>query len=181
MSDRANTTTVLVCYDGSVDAQAAIAHAARVMPGVAATILTLWEPFADALAHSGPGAMSMGVGWAGSYAEDQEADAVLRQQALSCAAEGVDRAVHAGLVAEPRIASRSGGSTRAILAVAADIDAAVVVLGTRGRGDVKSFLLGSVSHQVLQHADRAVVIVPSPELIEQRRGESVHAVAVAVA
>jgi hypothetical protein len=30
-------------------------------------------------------------------------------------------------------------------------------------------LLGSVSHAVLQHADRAVIVVPSPAVAEERR------------
>jgi hypothetical protein len=37
---------------------------------------------------------------------------------------------------------------------------------------VKSFLLGSVSHQVVQHADRAVLVVPSPTLSEERRSSA---------
>ena len=46
----------------------------------------------------------------------------------------------------------------------------VIVMGTRGLAGVKSMLLGSVSHAVLQHADRAVMIVPSPSVVEHRRG-----------
>jgi nucleotide-binding universal stress UspA family protein len=42
------------------------------------------------------------------------------------------------------------------------------VLGTRGLTGVKSLLLGSVSHAVLQHADRPVIIVPSPETARER-------------
>jgi nucleotide-binding universal stress UspA family protein len=41
-------------------------------------------------------------------------------------------------------------------------------MGTRGLTGVKSLLLGSVSHAVLQHADRAVVVVPSPEVARER-------------
>ena len=36
-------------------------------------------------------------------------------------------------------------------------------------GGVKSFLLGSVSHEVVQHADRAVLVVPSSGLAAHRR------------
>jgi nucleotide-binding universal stress UspA family protein len=54
-----------------------------------------------------------------------------------------------------------------ILAVAGDVDADVIVLGTRGLGSVKSLMLGSVSHAVLHHAGRPVLILPSPALAER--------------
>ncbi len=55
-----------------------------------------------------------------------------------------------------------------ILVAAGDVDANVIVLGTRGLSGLKSVLLGSVSHAVLQHADRPVMVVPSPEVAARR-------------
>lgn len=47
----------------------------------------------------------------------------------------------------------------AICMVARDIDADVIVLGSRGRGVVKRVLLGSVSEYVLHHAACPVLVV----------------------
>ena len=44
-------------------------------------------------------------------------------------------------------------------------------MGSRGLTGVKSLLLGSVSHEVIQHADRTVVVVPSPDVAASRARE----------
>jgi nucleotide-binding universal stress UspA family protein len=44
-------------------------------------------------------------------------------------------------------------------------------MGSRGLTGVKSLLLGSVSHAVIQHADRTVIVVPSPEVAAARARE----------
>ncbi len=158
---------ILVGYDGSPDARAAIDRAAVLMPGAEATVLTVWEPFTDAILHGNAGGMSLGG--LSSAGDAKRIDAGSQESARKIAAEGAERATAAGLVAHERIDSQRGGSGHTILASAADVDADVVVLGTRGRGGVKSFLLGSVSHDVVQHADRSVLVVPAPELAERRR------------
>ena len=49
---------------------------------------------------------------------------------------------------------------QAILEVADEEEARVVVLGTRGHSRVRSLLMGSVSSGVLHHSERAVLVVP---------------------
>jgi nucleotide-binding universal stress UspA family protein len=66
------------------------------------------------------------------------------------------------------VRARERTTADAILAEADAVDARVIVLGTRGLTGVKSVLLGSVSHAVLQHADRPVVVVPSAEVAKER-------------
>jgi nucleotide-binding universal stress UspA family protein len=57
----------------------------------------------------------------------------------------------------------------AIIAEAADVGASAIVIGSRGLTGLKSVLLGSVSHAVLQHADLPVIVAPSAEVAAARR------------
>jgi nucleotide-binding universal stress UspA family protein len=161
---------ILICYDGSADAQAAIERAGCVMPGSGATVLVIWETLVETMARHGTMVMGFGVG---AYA-DGGTDAALEQAALDTANEGAQRATAAGLVAEPRIVNRHDEIAADILAVARELGADVIVVGTRGRGSVKSVVLGSVSHAVLHHADRPVLVVPSPPLAERRQRWTEH-------
>lgn len=159
---------ILVPYDGSADAQAAIDQVAQLMPGAEATVVTVWEPFIDMLLRNGSGGMGMAPGQAGNYAEAEKIDAGNRDAAQAHAVEGAKRATAMGLIAEARCESRHGSVGNTILVTAEELDTDLVVMGTRGRSGFKSFLLGSVSHDVIQHADRAVLVVPSPTLAGQR-------------
>jgi nucleotide-binding universal stress UspA family protein len=159
---------ILISYDGSADAQAAIDRVAHVMPGAAVTVLTVWEPFMQTMTRT---SMGMGIGYAGG--DSASIDEGLRQAALETATAGARRATETGLVATPWIEPRDGDVGATILAVADEIDADVIVMGTRGRGGMKAFLLGSVSRSVVEHAARAVLVVPSPALAERRR-DQVH-------
>lgn len=86
---------ILVCYDGSADAQAAIDRAAQLIPGAETTVLTIWEPFFDAMTHSG--SMGMGLGFVGTNVDDQKIDQASQEAALEAATEGAQRATAAGL------------------------------------------------------------------------------------
>ena len=143
---------VLLCYDGSADAKAAIDRAGVLLKSSPAVVLSVWEPFIDVLARAGLGMAYGAPSWDG-----EEVDAASER-----------RARELGLDAQPRTAVRDGSVAGAILDVADELDAEAIVLGSRGLTGVKSLLLGSVSHAVLQHADRPVVVVPSPAVTEAR-------------
>jgi nucleotide-binding universal stress UspA family protein len=160
---------ILLSYDGSDDAQAAIERAAQMMPGSYATVLTVWLPFISML--TGTYSPAMGTGMAASYgsAETGEIDGATRQAAAAMAEQGAQRARAAGLLATPLVESRDGDVATTILKVATTIDADVIAIGTRGRSGVRAYVLGSVSRSVVEHADRAVLVIPSPSLVVRRR------------
>ena len=105
----------------------------------------------------------------------QGIDDACRQSAQARAEEGAQLARDAGIDATACVVSRSGSVAEAILQEAADADATAIVVGSRGLTGVKSLLLGSVSHGVLQHADRSVLVVPSPTVAERRHQTSEQA------
>ncbi len=152
---------ILIAYDGSPDAQAAIRRAGELLNGRPATVLSVWERFQDVLARSGAG-MPIGA------VDYDELDSAAEGQARERAEEGARLARDAGLNAQARVCVRRGSIADAILGEADDVDAEAIVLGTRGLTGLKSLFLGSVSHAVAQHADRPVIVVPSQELAEQR-------------
>ena len=77
------------------------------------------------------------------------------------AAHGLEIAGAAGLTLESRVIHREGSESQTILAGADEIDADVIVCGSRGRGAVARSLLGSTSTRVLHHATRPVLVVPA--------------------
>jgi nucleotide-binding universal stress UspA family protein len=157
---------ILIAYDGSDDARAAVESAAKLFPGASVTVLTVWEPFVEVVARS-----SVGYGMVPSIPDSDEVDQASTKAADRTAAEGVELAAKLGLQAEPLTFAQTSTTARAILAEADKLGASAIVMGSRGLTGVKSMLLGSVSHEVIQHADRTVVVVPSPHVAESRARE----------
>ena len=154
---------ILICYDGSPDSRSAIEHVGELLSGQPATVLTVWEPFIEVVART-----TYGFGMFGGSVDVEEIDAANRQGAEARAQEGAELAGEAGLKAQARTRSQLITVANTILSEAEAVSAIAIVMGSRGLTGVKSVLLGSVSHGVIQHADRAVVVVPSPEVSAAR-------------
>ncbi|WP_188191855.1 universal stress protein [Nonomuraea sp. SYSU D8015] len=147
--------TILIAYDGSDDAKAAITFAGEIMKGESAVVLTVWERLAMTSARASAGLMT-GIG-------DVAGDEALGEAMRELARHGADLARQAGLNATPRCDVDAVAVWATIVDVADEIDAKLIVTGTRGMGAVRSLLLGSTSDRVLHHAGRPVLVVPAPE------------------
>jgi|ERR1019366_3112432 nucleotide-binding universal stress UspA family protein len=158
---------ILICYDGSPDSKAAIAHAAELLHEEPVTVLTVWQPFIQVIART-----AVGFGLTPGMVDSDEIDKVSRESAAERAEEGAELARKAGLQAQPCTCSQATTTARAILAQADEIGASAIVMGSRGLTGLKSLLIGSVSHEVIQHADRTVIVVPSPEVAADRARQS---------
>jgi nucleotide-binding universal stress UspA family protein len=154
---------LLIAYDGSPDARSAVEHAGELLPGEAATMLVVWEPFVELMTHTGAG-----LGYAPDMVDFEAMDAASEEAARQRADEGVELARAAGLDPVAQVRPQERTIAHAVVAEAGAVDARAIVMGTRGLTGVKSLLLGSVSHGVLQHADRPVIVVPSPEIVKER-------------
>jgi nucleotide-binding universal stress UspA family protein len=155
------THPILLCYDGSPGALHAIETAGAMFPGREAVVLHVWSPVALIASRYG-GAISM------STYDDTE----LRKAAMELAERGANAAAAAGLAdTAEAIEATYAGTAHDILEVADQRDAALIVLGARGLSTFKSLVLGSVSHAVVQHAHRPVLVVP-PATHDETTAES---------
>jgi nucleotide-binding universal stress UspA family protein len=145
---------VLLCFDGSEDAHRAIEDAGRLLAPRAAVVLTVWEPARDLTALD-PVGDAVGR-LSGIYAE---LDAAGLQAAREVANRGAKFARAAGF--EPQARIECGPVWQSIVAIGADEDAAVIVVGARGLSRAAA-VLGSVSARVSRHAGRPVFVVPPP-------------------
>ena len=136
------TCTVVVGYDGSEPARAALSYAARRAAGSGRVVAVhAFHPTPD---------------WLGTPYYDRALAAHQAQgrELLRSLEERSDLGV------ELTTSLLEGPPARAIIAAADARDADEIVLGSRGLGPVRG-VLGSVSHAVLHGADRAVVVIPA--------------------
>jgi nucleotide-binding universal stress UspA family protein len=157
VTDAPTTGPVLFCYDGSPGSRNAMRAAGDLIGRpVDAVVLTVWETIATRLALAG--AFTAGITTGGSDLNEEE-----ETSARAVAEEGARRANDHGYVTSALTKESFDGIANTVLEVADNISARLIVCGQRGRGPLRSALLGSVSHRLASHARRPVLIAPERE------------------
>lgn len=146
-----NEKPILIAYDGSESARHAIDAAAALFGHRRAVVLDVGPAITpvESLATLGPVAPAYAF-------EEENAD-----DALQRAGTGARLARKVGFSAEAR-ASVAAPTWEGIVEVADELDVSVIVMGTRGLSGLHELAEGSVSHAVVEHAGRPVLVVPLP-------------------
>jgi nucleotide-binding universal stress UspA family protein len=140
---------IVVGTDGSETAGKAVAQAVELAAAVGATIdlVSAYEPVPDARLREERTAVPDDVSWMVNPRED--VDATLGAAAELAEEKGVTIERHA----------RQGDPADAILDVAEEQNADLIIVGNKGMTGAKRFLLGSVPNKVSHHAPCSVLIV----------------------
>jgi nucleotide-binding universal stress UspA family protein len=157
------STRVLVGYDGSPSASAAIEIGAALIPRAQAWIGHLWTPpFASE-------ALRRRL-WKGHAAINEFVDVIEREGAAEAnrlTGIGVILALAAGWEPEPLVERTYGGEGLQLTQLAERLSPDLVLVGSRGLGGAKA-VLGSVSDMVVHYSTRPVLVIPHPLLMAER-------------
>ena len=161
----ADAGPVLLCYDGSGPAKAALAEAGRLLAPASALVVHVWLPISRILLWSpvlpSPGPLAEAAA---------DLDEAWRGGAQRILDEGVTLAHDAGFDARPLLVDSRHGAWRTIVQIADERDARLIVAGSHGMAPITSRLLGSVAAGIVHHARRPVLVVPAQRL-ERRVSE----------
>lgn len=155
-------TSVMVGYDGSPAAAAAITAAAALFPDAHAWVAHMWAP------TSGSQRLRRRL-----RARAHSADDLIRlleregqREADTIAGSGVALAAAAEWVAEPLVTRVTESPGLRLAQLAQKLDTDVIVIGDRGLGHSKA-VVGSVSDMVVHYATVPVLVVPNPLLSDE--------------
>jgi nucleotide-binding universal stress UspA family protein len=159
----AGKSPILIAYDGSPAARAAVHAAGTLFAPDPAIVLTVWEPgFAEMMLVPDPSGMGSTM-LPFDPSLTREVERASEEHARVLAEEGATLARETGLDAQALAVEELTDPPNAIVAAAEERDARAIVIGSRGLGALKSKLLGSTSKQVLHRSLRPVVVVRYPD------------------
>src|SRR4051812_16732733 len=140
---------IVVGTDGSDSAMKAVGRAAELARKIDGTlaIVSAYKPLTGARISGAGDAGSEAIAWNEGLSESA-VEAILRDAAQLAKAEGIEVETH----------SRKGDPADALLAVAKDNDAELIVVGNKGMTGARR-VLGSVPNKVTHHAECDVMLV----------------------
>ena len=146
---------VIVGYDGSDAAAAAVRVAAALLPGREAIVVNVWESLVQ---HSLGGRALASAPIETARSLTGELDDCFRAIATDIAEQGAGLADSEAVTA--RAVEAKGSPWHGLLAAARAAGGALILVGSRGRGAVAATVLGSVSSGLVHNADIPVLVVP---------------------
>lgn len=150
---------ILIAYDGSQAARAAVLHAGDLFAARRAIVLTVWDPrLGEMMLVPDPTGLG-GTALPYDPVVAREIDREVEASAHRIAASGTELARSIGLQAEEMIVEDAAHPADAILGAARSRGAAVIVLGSRGHSGLRARLLGSTSNAVLKGAEECPVLI----------------------
>ena len=157
--------SLIFATDGSADSRAAERVLADwpIFKGLPVTVVSVAETEIPVSAGMAPGLYDQVVG---SYEGDLSEAA---REVAAIAEAAAARLSEAGLVATPML--RGGSPAEQIVAAAEELEADLIVTGTRGHTGLARLVLGSVARNVVHHADCSVLIVRGKKKGRGRRGK----------
>jgi nucleotide-binding universal stress UspA family protein len=141
--------SIVVGTDGSSTARKAVADAIELAKSVGATLklVSAYEPVSEQRQRAEKVEVPKDLQWMVNPRED--VDATLKEAAAQAEEAGV----------QVEIFARQGDPADAILDVAEEENAGLIVVGNKGMTGAKRFLLGSVPNKVSHHAPCSVLII----------------------
>ncbi|GAA1762571.1 universal stress protein [Luedemannella helvata] len=156
------SSRVILGFDGSLAATAAIDVGATLFPGAQAWIAHLWTP---PFASEG---MRRRL-WRGTAHVNEFVEAIEREgqwEADRVAAVGTALARAAGWHAQPLVERSYGGEGLDLAQLATKLEPDVLLVGSRGLSGARA-VLGSVSDMAVHYSPKPVVVSPYPLLMEE--------------
>jgi nucleotide-binding universal stress UspA family protein len=154
----ADTRPVVVAFDGSPEAAEAVRTAATLFHDRLIVVATVWEPGIAMTATMVPAGDIGGTSYIQPTPDEIKAVDDVRHDHAKGAAEAGARVATDEALPVPDSSDVAG----TIAAIVEERDAAVLVVGSRGMGRVKSALVGSTSRRLLHDARRPVLVVRAP-------------------
>ena len=152
---------VLLAYDGSPVAQAALREAVALLGGRPLIVASVWEP-GLAMVTMMPPAGEPSMGHLPDPDEVAAIDRVESGHAEDLAHAGARMARELGATAEALSIPDSANVAATLIEIADQRDACAIVVGSRGLGAFKARVLGSTSRRLVHDAHCPVLVVRAP-------------------